>query len=63
MKFKLTMELDNAGFQSEDGRVDGMSLAEVLVRVSNAVHGVTGGGDSALIFDVNGNRCGKWEVD
>ena len=63
MKFTLEMELDNAAFQSEDGHVDGMSLAETLVRVANAVHGVTGGGDNALIFDVNGNRCGEWEVN
>jgi hypothetical protein len=63
MKFTLEMKLDNAAFQTDDETVDGMELAQVLVRVADAVHGVTGGGDNAYIYDVNGNRCGSWEVN
>ena len=63
MKFTLTMELDNAAFRNEDDTVDGMSLAQVLGRVADAVHGVEGSGNLGYIYDVNGNRCGRWEVD
>lgn len=63
MRFTLKMELDNAAFQLEDESVDGDAVAKALAQVSDAVHGVTGGGDNAYIYDINGNRCGKWEVD
>jgi len=63
MKFTLTMELDNDAFLFDEGDVDGDALAKALAQVSEAVYGVTGGGDCAFIHDVNGNRCGKWEVN
>jgi len=63
MKFTLTMELDNDAFLFDEGDVNGQALAEALVRIVKEVHDVTGAGDKASIFDVNGNRCGEWEVN
>lgn len=62
-KFELTIELDNAAFVDDDDAVVGAELAEVLQAVAAAVDGVTGVGDNAFVYDINGNRCGKWEVN
>lgn len=62
-KFSLTINLNDA-FVNDRGSIDGFALLEVLCRVATAadleeVHLPR----EAYIYDINGNRCGEWEID
>lgn len=68
MKFKLEILMDNAAFDEAPGE----ELARILETVAANLRGEAGEyllnpvakryGASAL-FDVNGNRNGKWEIE
>jgi hypothetical protein len=59
-EFKMIVELNDAAFCDDDGDFDpSYELSRILKRVSREVDaGVVDG----KVYDVNGNKVGKWEI-
>jgi len=55
MKFELKFNMDNADFENEPEYAVEAILVDVAGRV---IDGLTAG----MIFDVNGNDVGDWEI-
>jgi len=59
MKLVIEMNLDNAAFRDDGGGLDMESVARHLDRVADKIRS---GSASAAVMDVNGNKCGTYEI-
>ena len=61
MRFKLTINMDNAAFE-DNGR--GGELSEILHKLADRLESESfdDGGDFEGVNDSNGNRVGRWEI-
>lgn len=57
MEFTCKVSLDNAAFEDHANE-----LARILRKLADMVEGTHHAETSALVFDINGNRCGRWEI-
>ncbi len=58
MRFRLTIECDNAAFADDDGE-----LARLVLKVARDLDDrPPTSGDSGTVYDTNGNRVGEWTV-
>lgn len=66
MKFTIEIICDNAAFCDEDtGEPNpGPEIARLLRRVARYIDSPSPvPGDTATLFDVNGNRAGEWSME
>ena len=59
MKLRLTIDLDNAAYRHDDGKLD---MGQVAVSVWNVQDLISEGDTSGRIRDDNGNLVGSWEI-
>ena len=59
MKLVIEMNLDNAAFHDDDGDLDMSAVAGHLDRVADKIRS---GNTSNAIMDMNGNKCGTYEI-
>lgn len=60
-KLRINMDLDNGAFYDSAGRfLPQHEVAEILIGIAEDIRAGT---VSARIFDSNGNRIGRWEID
>ena len=57
--FNLTIRTANAAFDEEDGNA-GPELARILRELADRIDDGVPDGDTASLFDANGNRVGAW---
>lgn len=64
MKFSLTVNMDNAAFETEDGNAaSGGELARILERIADTVRADEfEGGETGSARDINGNKVAHWIV-
>lgn len=61
--FTMEIETGNAAFHDEDPELDNYALCMELIRNLREVTTQIGNGKTeGNIVNVNGNRCGKWEI-
>ena len=59
MKIVIEIRMNNSAFENENGN----ELARILNGLASRVDEKTlQEGDGKLLFDINGNRVGHWEV-
>ena len=69
MKFRITMDTDNAYFRGDgdpdfpEDMVDGAAIADILTKLAGSIsesYFPDGGG--GILRDINGNTVGMWSV-
>lgn len=62
MKLTLTLDADNAAFDEDHG--PGPEMARIVRKAADVIAGIDTPTTIAAgnLFDVNGNRVGRWEV-
>jgi hypothetical protein len=61
MVFQLRITTDNAAFGDDDYSAMLEEVGRILVRLGKELRGAPCG-DSGNLFDLNGNKVGKWEL-
>lgn len=59
MKFTLEIDCDNAAFEESPNA----QLAYIFKIMHGAFKHMADGVDYGPVFDANGNKVGKWEID
>ncbi len=64
MSFTLTIKTDNAAFSNDDGEDSDDAKRAECARILREVADLLDNGsqESAGVYDVNGNKVGKWSL-